>query len=84
MQMIGRTDGENAVKAGEGFMFEKIKEYNNNRTLQLKFPRVGDYIWEITKDTAQRFRRERRESEGYSFSSEESVKRPEDLVFMEV
>jgi predicted acylesterase/phospholipase RssA len=33
MQMIGRTDGENAVKAGEGAMFAKFEEWNNSSEL---------------------------------------------------
>jgi len=33
MQMVGRIDGENAVKQGEGFMFEKMKEWDNSKEL---------------------------------------------------
>jgi len=31
--MVGRIDGENAVKQGEGFMFEKMKEWDNSKEL---------------------------------------------------
>ena len=44
MQMIGRNDGENAVKAGEGFLFSKIDEWMNSQDLQTEFPKVGKYI----------------------------------------
>ena len=30
MQMIGRLDGENALKDGEGFMFNKMKEWRDS------------------------------------------------------
>ena len=44
MQMIGRNDGENAVKAGEGFLFSKIDEWMNSEDLQTEFSKVGKYI----------------------------------------
>jgi hypothetical protein len=33
MQMVGRTDGENAVKAGEGFMSNKLLEWEESEDL---------------------------------------------------
>jgi hypothetical protein len=44
MQMIGRTDGENAVKAGEGFLFSKFDEWLQSPDLQAQFPKIGDYV----------------------------------------
>lgn len=32
MQMQGRLDGENAIKQGEGFMYEKFREWNNDKS----------------------------------------------------
>jgi hypothetical protein len=37
MQVIGRIDGENAVKQGEGFMFQKMKEWYRSDDLQAEF-----------------------------------------------
>ena len=34
MQMLGRLDGENAVKQGDGFMISKLREYMSNSTLK--------------------------------------------------
>ena len=42
--MVGRLDGENAIKNGDGFMFNKINDWKVNSTIQNKFPKVGDYI----------------------------------------
>ena len=57
MQMQGRLDGENAVKLGEGFMFDKFLEWdpkdhsgNNN---------LGDYIQEIVFEEARKLKHER-------------------------
>jgi hypothetical protein len=33
MQMVGRLDGENALKDGEGFMFNKFNEWKENNDL---------------------------------------------------
>lgn len=33
MQMVGRLDGENAVKDGDGFMFSKLLEWKGNHTI---------------------------------------------------
>jgi hypothetical protein len=30
MQMLGRKDGANALKSGEGFYFGKLKEWGEN------------------------------------------------------
>jgi len=34
MQMIGRRDGANAVKNGEGYMHDKMMEWTNSLDLQ--------------------------------------------------
>jgi len=49
MQMVGRIDGENAVKQGEGYMFNKMKEWDASKELKQQFPRVGDYLTHETK-----------------------------------
>ena len=57
MQMQGRLDGENAVKLGEGFMFDKFlewdpKDHSGNKNL-------GDYIQEIVFEEARKLKHER-------------------------
>jgi len=42
--MIGRTDGENAIKAGEGYFFQKMRDWENSTELQAEFPEIGAYI----------------------------------------
>jgi len=49
MQMIGRQDGENALQSGEGFLFGKIKEWNESPSLQAEFPKVGEYVHHVNK-----------------------------------
>ena len=44
MQMTGRLDGENAVKDGEGFYFNKMREFYKSAHLQHKYGSVGKYI----------------------------------------
>jgi len=54
MQMQGRLDGENAVKAGEGAMFEKIREFNGT---SIELP---DFVTRAVKDQAEYFKQQRR------------------------
>lgn len=48
MQMQGRLDGENAIKSGEGFIFDQLKDYD----LKSK-QRSADFVSKIIKDQAQ-------------------------------
>jgi hypothetical protein len=59
MQMIGRTDGANAVKQ-EGFMFGKVAEWNGSPSLQKEFPQVGNFIHKVTLENAKKLRIEHR------------------------
>lgn len=60
MQMLGRLDGENAIKDGEGFMFAKFDEWNNTPTLKEQFPRVNDYITFTVLQRAEMHKAQRR------------------------
>lgn len=60
MQMQGRLDGENAIKQGEGFFFDKMEEYRESQELQKEYRTVAHYIRYHIKESASRFRRERR------------------------
>jgi hypothetical protein len=60
IQMQGRLDGENAVKQGEGYMFDKMEEYRESLDLQNKYETVGHFMRYTVKESAKRFRRERR------------------------
>ena len=44
MQAIGRIDGENAVRQGEGFMFQKMKDWYRSPELQEEFKTLGHYV----------------------------------------
>ena len=61
MQMVGRLDGENALKDGDGYMFRKFDEWKTNISLQKKFPKIGDYIKEIVDSRSDLYRKMRRE-----------------------
>jgi hypothetical protein len=60
MQMEGRLDGENAIKQGEGYMFDKMDEYRDNLHIQEKYGDLGSYITFSIIESAERFKRERR------------------------
>ena len=61
MQMVGRLDGENALKDGDGFMFKKFDEWKKDFSIQKKFPKIGDYIREVVKSRSLLYRKMRRE-----------------------
>lgn len=42
--MTGRLDGENAVKSGEGFFYEKMDEWRDSPDLQKQFTHIGHWI----------------------------------------
>ena len=60
MQMIGRLDGENAIKDGEGYMFSKMAEWGNSTDLKQQYPRVNEYVTKVVKDRAELHKQERR------------------------
>ena len=52
MQMIGRKDGENAVKNGEGYMWRQMDKWNDSAELKELFPKLEDYISFIVEERA--------------------------------
>ena len=60
MQMTGRLDGENAVKSGEGFVMEKIKEWRSSAALKLEFPKLGAWVKKVLHDEREKHKQERR------------------------
>ena len=60
MQMLGRLDGENAMKDGEGMMFSKFKEWGSNTTLQHQYPKIGSYLQKNILLRAEVHKQERR------------------------
>lgn len=51
MQLIGREDGANAVKHGEGFMMNKIKEWLANEDLRRSYgEQIGRYAADILEE----------------------------------
>jgi len=73
MQAVGRVDGENAVKQGEGFMFKQMSTWKNTPSLKSEFPRVSDYIDAVAIGQSRYYTKLRRE-ETYDKSVEESLK----------
>lgn len=63
MQMLGRLDGENAVKDGEGYMFGKMREWRDSPELQAQFKRVNDYVTHTILERAEIHKRERRQQD---------------------
>lgn len=61
MQMVGRLDGENAIKDGEGFYFTKMKLWRDTPFLQYMYPTVNKFITSIVKMKAKQYREERRQ-----------------------
>ena len=47
IQMVGRKDGENAVKLGEGYYFDKMEEWDSSPELKQEYPRLGDYLYQM-------------------------------------
>ena len=45
--MVGRVDGENALKLGEGAIFDRIKEWSDDSSLQQEYPKIDEYILEF-------------------------------------
>lgn len=60
MQMLGRLDGENAVKSGEGFYFDAMDDWVNDKSLQLKFNHIADYIFDQVLKENEKHKKERR------------------------
>ena len=48
MQMQGRLDGENAVKSGEGFIFDQLKEFDFKSR-----EKPADFVSKIVKEQAR-------------------------------
>ena len=60
VQMQGRLDGENAVKDGEGYIFEKMDEWRDDASIQQQFPKLGDYVSHHVLESNKKHKRERR------------------------
>jgi hypothetical protein len=58
--MQGRLDGENAVKDGEGFMYQKLDEWRDDTTIQEEFPKVSDYVRHHVTESNKMHKQERR------------------------
>jgi hypothetical protein len=43
-QVDGRMDGQDAVEKGEGFYFDKLREWHTSATLKVEFPTLHDYL----------------------------------------
>lgn len=60
VQMMGRLDGENVVKAGEGFYFDAMKRYQKSPELKKEYPEAKKYVdYLVTKET-EKYKQERR------------------------
>lgn len=64
MQMKGRLDGENAIKTGEGFFFNKMMEWGKNETVRAQFPLISSFVDEEIDSEASKWRQARREEDG--------------------
>lgn len=65
MQAIGREDGENAVKQGEGYMFTQMTNWETQPVLQARFPRVSDYLDSVVITQSRYYRKLRREQTNF-------------------
>ena len=52
MQMQGRLDGENAIKSGEHFIYNKLLDWNQQG-------KSADYVSNIIKDEAEKWKQQR-------------------------
>tara|TARA_B110000285_G_C15046879_1_gene574790 strand:+ start:991 stop:1311 length:321 start_codon:yes stop_codon:yes gene_type:complete len=68
MQMLGRLDGENAVKSGEGFYFEAMDKWTDNEKLHDEFGHISHYIFDQVLKENEKHKKERR----HLFSDEET------------
>jgi hypothetical protein len=59
--MLGRLDGENAVRQGDGFMIGKLKEYFNNATVRAEYSSAAKYISQMAKSQAKYYARMRKD-----------------------
>ena len=59
--MIGREDGENAVKQGEGFMFKQMKQYDSDSSLKAEYRELADYIEDVVEGQYRYYKKLRRE-----------------------
>ena len=80
--MLGRLDGENAVKDGEGFMFNRMREWRDSPELQAQYPRVNDYVTYTVRQRAAQHRRERRQQEPKEIDDEaaENVRAEDNFI----
>lgn len=44
MQLLGRQDGANSIKLGEGYMNKKMMEWMDSPELQRQNPNMNDYV----------------------------------------
>ena len=43
-QMIGRKDGANAIKNGDGYYFNMMKEWGQSEELKAEYPNLSEYL----------------------------------------
>lgn len=75
MQMLGRLDGENAVKSGEGFYFKAMDTWRDSKELQNQFTQIGDYIFDQVLKENEKHKKERRK-----ILAQETVEEPNEFV----
>ena len=46
MQMQGRKDGKDIIKLGEGFMFQKVRDWHENQAIRKDYPHLGQFLRE--------------------------------------
>lgn len=63
MQMIGRKDGETAVKAGDGFFFDKIRDWLRDPQIKEEFPTAGQYLTFAMETATEAFQEAEKETE---------------------
>lgn len=52
MQLLGRQDGANSIKLGEGYMNKKMNEWMDSPELQRHTPKMNDYVSYLNMNNA--------------------------------
>lgn len=54
--MMGRLDGENVVKSGEGFYFDSMRNYARSPELKKEFPEPKMYVEKLVTTEYEKFK----------------------------
>lgn len=57
MQLLGRQDGADAVKAGESFMFRHMDKWNSDGVIRAQYPRLSGYLSKIKEEQTEHISR---------------------------